>query len=324
MKNKKLPMNLNEVGYSVSDLFDLNVDSENFSCDELSIKDELLVALGNYCSLNSKNITLTLGADGAIDLCFQLFKGKAFYVPFPSYSGFHEIAKKRRINKNNYKETDLLWLLDTLDENSVILICHPENPSGKINNKILAHINESKAIIIVDEAYIECCPEESVLTSFKLSKNIFIVRTFSKAFAIPGLRLGYLVCDELWSKKILNMSLEFPVSNLSMYVGLQLLKKKDIIGFRLKKLTLICKSVMNEISKLQYNVSNSSTYFFSLTLKSVIEAEELYNYLLSKGILSGDFCYAAKVRLCVLDAVSNRKLIDALTKFKQCRSLVEM
>jgi len=78
-----------------------------------------------------------------------------------------------------------------------VFLCHPNSPTGQVISRIqcdrlLTSVQKAGARIIVDEAFIDYCASRSVLKHVDKFKGLFVLRSFTKFFAIPGLRIGYL------------------------------------------------------------------------------------------------------------------------------------
>jgi histidinol-phosphate/aromatic aminotransferase/cobyric acid decarboxylase-like protein len=82
----------------------------------------------------------------------------------------------------------------------LIVLCNPNNPNGRVlaREEILriARAVPRHTYVLVDEAYIDFAPAESVITDAPEIENLAVVRTFSKAFALAGLRVGYAAMGE--------------------------------------------------------------------------------------------------------------------------------
>lgn len=105
----------------------------------------------------------------------------------------------------------------------VVFVCSPNNPTGNTQPleaiKRLASIARGSALVIVDEAYIEF-GGKSALGLVATSPNVVIVRTFSKAFAMAGARIGYCLADPAVIDDIRRVRLPYHLSVLTQSAGL--------------------------------------------------------------------------------------------------------
>ncbi|MFD2600485.1 pyridoxal phosphate-dependent aminotransferase [Flavobacterium suzhouense] len=105
-------------------------------------------------------------------------------------------AERIEVPLTKDKKNDLDALLKAMRADTrLVYICNPNNPTGTVlkTQELIAFINEAskKAIVLVDEAYIEFTDEVSMCSLVKDNKNVIVVRTFSKIYGLAGARIGY-------------------------------------------------------------------------------------------------------------------------------------
>jgi histidinol-phosphate aminotransferase len=192
--------------------------------------------------IKQEQILITAGSDDGLEYIVNKYinSDTTVIIFVPSYNYF-ELLVKRNTSKiiyipidfssNNYDIFECLeFYRESLKNNAIIYIVNPNNPLGtNVNIKnIQKCVHEFKnAIFIVDEAYIEFCPQ---LTSVKFSKmynNIIITRTFSKAYGLAGLRLGYIVSSESTINNLKVLYNEKNVTEISKVAGNYILNNHD-------------------------------------------------------------------------------------------------
>lgn len=158
------------------------------------------------------NIMLTNGSDEAIKCVMDAYVGPCdeVIIPVPTFALFEVYARicTNEIVKVQYGE-DMKFpkqeIISAISEKTkVIVIVNPNNPSGTAASKedILDIVRASKnAVVLVDEAYFEYYGKTSVELACEY-ENVVVIRTFSKAFGLAGLRCGYVVSR---GKNILNL-----------------------------------------------------------------------------------------------------------------------
>lgn len=164
--------------------------------------------IARYCAVNSDQIMLTNGSDQGIDLIFRTFtkrKSKVI-IPSPSFAMFYQCAEiaDNKIVTPLYRE-DLSFpfeeVLEAIDEQTkLVVICNPNNPTGTIISpknieRIVKKAFSVGAITYVDEAYFEFS-KVTAIPLLKFYPNLIITRTFSKAFGLASLRLGYIIANK--------------------------------------------------------------------------------------------------------------------------------
>lgn len=167
--------------------------------------DDLCSKIANYAGVKKDQIMITNGSDQGIDLIFRTFtreKDKVI-IPSPSFAMFYQCAQiigNKLImpiyNKNGSFPTEKV--LKSISKNvRLVVICNPNNPTGtavelKDIEKIIQKALKFSAVVYVDEAYFEFCK----ITAAKLIDkypNLIITKTFSKAFGLASLRIGYAI-----------------------------------------------------------------------------------------------------------------------------------
>ncbi len=168
--------------------------------------------IANYVGVSSDQIMITNGSDQGIDLIFRTFtnKGEKVIIPSPSFAMFYQCAEvcaneivmpKYYENANGDLAFPLDEVLDAIDaKTKLIIICNPNNPTGTLVplddiKKILDKAKKFNAIVYIDEAYAEFS-KVSASSLIETSENLIITRTFSKAFGLCALRIGYVITNK--------------------------------------------------------------------------------------------------------------------------------
>lgn len=167
----------------------------------------LIAAYAAYASLDISQVLVSRGADEGIELLIRSFcepkttgqAGDSILICPPTY-GMYAISAE----SNQVSRTIVPLLPDfTLDLQNMfeaptpklVFICSPNNPTGDLipRQQILQVLDfyRDKALVVVDEAYIEFAPQASVLNLLADYPNLVVLRTLSKAFALAGLRCGF-------------------------------------------------------------------------------------------------------------------------------------
>ena len=163
--------------------------------------------IAQYAGVKASQVMLTNGSDQGMDLIFRAFteKGDKVIIPSPSFAMFFQWAQ---IVGNEmicplYKKDDLSFPLEEVlalinEKVKLVVVCNPNNPTGtaaSITDIEKIARQAKRAVVYVDEAYFEF----SKITAVSLIKkypNIIITRTFSKAFGLASLRIGYVMARE--------------------------------------------------------------------------------------------------------------------------------
>jgi len=189
--------------------------------------DRLSALLAAYCGVLPECILTTNGSDQAIDLCLRAFlnDGDRLLVARPEFSTFTHVATLigAQVHGVPYHE-DLSFPYIEFREAAasgkpdLIVIINPNNPTGTaVADDFVLEIASihPDVPVIVDEAYFEFTGRTAA-GLVASHRNIVVLRTFSKAFAMAGLRLGYMVAVPAVIEQIAKLRNPFDVNELAV------------------------------------------------------------------------------------------------------------
>lgn len=287
---------------------------------------ELRKALSGYTGYQVNNIVVSgNGMDGIIDTVMRLFMTASaeVIIPVPTFS-YYEIAALANGGTPVFVKRDEDYnisageILDKVNENTnLIFLCSPNNPSGNtVSEEEIRKILESaKAIVFVDEAYADFS-ERSLLGLVREYENLIIGRTFSKAFGLAGMRMGYAVAPEWVCREYMKVMTPFSVDVLSMAGGIAALKDKEHFDKTIETVKKGRIQLTKGLVRL-CKVSPSEANFIMIDV-SPRKAGEICESLLKMGIIVRDctsFRSAGEslIRITVGTEEQNLKVIDALS-----------
>lgn len=284
---------------------------------------KLLQKLADFHKVSIENIILTCGGDEAIRAIIDTFleSGSTVLTVAPSF-----VMPKiySRITGMNYLEIPYTkkWVfpkdefLNNIDKADFIHLTTPNSPTGEvIASDVIKNIVDKAGdrAVLIDETYANF----SGITNINLLKNhnnVFIVRSFSKDFALAGLRLGYIIAAPEHIKDLRKYLSPYNVSNLTVKAGLAALddlKYFDKIKDELEK----SKMILSEgLKKLGATIYPSKTNFLCVDFGS--KAEFVYNKLLQNKIkvkfFSSTPLLENSFRIGVPKLESTKRLLEAL------------
>jgi threonine-phosphate decarboxylase len=150
--------------------------------------------IAEYWGIAEDNILLGNGSAELIYLIFSCFRPKTTSIPIPTFSEYELAAKnvesKIRFLKLEEKEGFRFKENPSCD---ILFLCNPNNPTG---NLLFKNLKVAERLVVVDECFMDFLPDQKDHTSIwkaAKSRNLIVLRSFTKFFAIPGLRIGYLI-----------------------------------------------------------------------------------------------------------------------------------
>ncbi len=170
----------------------------------------------------------------------------------------------------------------------VVFVCSPNNPTGNTQSveAIRSLAAGSDALVIVDEAYVEF-GDESALPLVASHPNVTVVRTFSKAFALAGARIGYALASAAVVEDLQRVRLPYHMSSLSQAAGIVALRHADEAAAALEAIRLERERIVGALSAIEGTTVHPSQANFVL-FQPPGDAKEIWRGLLDRGVLVRD------------------------------------
>jgi histidinol-phosphate aminotransferase len=200
----------------------------------------------------------------------------------------------------------------------IVFICSPNNPTGNTvsNEALVAMLTDFSGLVVVDEAYQEFAGESAVslLNDFP---NLAVLRTFSKAFSLAGLRVGYLLADPEIIANILKAKLPYNVNALSQAAAAALMRRAGALGGVIEEIRGERDRVFEAIDKMPGLTAYPSEANF-IFVRVAGDGPALWRDLLSEGILVRNLGQTEGLENCLRVTVGrpdeNDVLIETLEK----------
>jgi len=285
------------------------------------------MALSRYLATSPESILLGNGSDPLISFITQLFseKGDSILSISPTFGIYRVLAELRGtkyfgISLNDDFSLDIERILDAVaPKTRILFLCSPNNPTAnqfKIQD-IKALIEGFQGLIVIDEAYAEFA-DYSTIPLIREYENLVVIRTFSKAFGLAGLRFGYAISNPDFvvtlSKKA---QLPFSVSTLVLELVPKLLRNIGVFEEALQSLKKERSKLikrLNNINGIKAFDSKTNFVLFNTEKKS----DEISRSLLDQGLLIRKLGKILKMNGCLRTTVGppeiNNRLLYALDK----------
>ncbi|HDZ9458292.1 histidinol-phosphate transaminase [Vibrio cholerae] len=183
----------------------------------------MIQAYANYAGVQPEQVLTSRGADEGIELLIRAFcepnQDAILFCP-PTY-GMYAISaetfgvERRKVPLTADWQLDLPSIEANLDCVKLVFVCSPNNPTGNLVKRAdiikLLEMTQDRAIVVMDEAYIDFCPEASTVDLLAQYPNLAILRTLSKAFALAGLRCGFTLANAELINVLLKVIAPYPV-----------------------------------------------------------------------------------------------------------------
>lgn len=281
-------------------------------------------ALGEYLGVSERNIIVGNGSDEIIDLLIRLFveQDEEILILEPTYGMYRvtaEIAgvRVRALQLKPDFQIDVSELLAQItNKTKIIFLCSPNNPTGNLINEedIEKICTNFKGIVVVDEAYIELASRQTLARRVPEFKNLVVLRTFSKAWGLAGLRVGYAVAPEEIIEYLDKIKLPYNLNRLSCDLAVKALTKREKMQNLCQKILIEREKLAKKLVDLGFEIYSSEANF--LLVKYAGASEIARKLAVDYGIIIRDFGTKPMLQDCVRISVGtlrqNKLLIMAL------------
>lgn len=284
-------------------------------------------ALAKRLKVREENLVIGSGSDEIIHLIVLAFlnKGEEVITGSPSFSIYETNTnlmggRLKKVPLNNFTFDLPRMKKAVTTKTKIIFIANPNNPTGTIVNKIevekFLQALPKRMIVVFDEAYLEYVEDKDFpesLSYLKTNKNIIILRTFSKAYGLAGLRIGYGIGDKDLITCLNRVREPFNVNSAAQRAALAALGDHE----HLKR----SRKVNQEGKKFLYQSFEALNLFYLPTeanfifLDTKLDSKILFKEMLKKGVIvrSGDiFGFPTFIRVTIGRREENERFISAL------------
>lgn len=285
---------------------------------------ELKRKISHLKEIPTRNIFLGNGSDEILDLVFRAFcepgRDNVMICP-PTYGMYKVLAdinnveiKEVPLNKDFSLDLEGI-VVSASDYTKLLVLCSPNNPTGKsIPNKELQFLLERlNCIVLVDEAYIDFSDKESATTLLRNYPNLITSQTFSKAWAMAGLRIGMAFADAKIVEVLNRIKPPYNINTLSQEAVLK--QTDNVKKYRAGIRKILDQKVFleNELNLFDevFEVFESDANFLLVKFKNV---SRVFNELKNKGIVVRDRSNQLHCEGCLRITIGTEKENKTLIK----------
>lgn len=301
-KNLKIDFsaNINPFGISENVRKALYNSVDNINCYPDPLCTDIRRKAADFHGTEPENIVF---GNGGADIIFRLVnavKPHKVVVPVPSFAEYHEALSQSGceivnyfINHDNFRiNYDILDMLKS--DIDMIILCIPNNPTGQLTDEnllfeIIHKAYENNILVFADECFIDMTDNPQKYSVFKYIRkysNIFILKSMTKMYAVPGLRLGYgISSDKELVEKTRKSGQPWPVNSMAAAAGAAMFDDSEYRNRFISYLADEREFMYNELKKTGLEVFRpSADYIFFHSGNNTY----IYEKLLEKGIMIRD------------------------------------
>ena len=292
---------------------------------------QLKSAISKFEGVENKDIVLGNGAAEVIFNLVRAIKPKKVLIPAPTFGEYEEaVLSVGSEIKDFYLQEDKNWIIDEEinnyinDDIDMVFICNPNNPTGTLTSKDVLINTIKKAsltntIVVIDESFLDFIrevEEYSVINLINEFSNVFIIKSMTKLFAIPGIRIGYGICkNKELLKKIEEISVPWNINILAEKAAICSLKEEEYIDKTISYIKEEKEYLFKELNKLKdIKVFKPSVNFimFKLEKEMDLKLELMKRNIIIRSCNNYKGLNDNYYRVAVRKREENEKLIQAL------------
>lgn len=326
--SSKIWLNANEA--SGPGIYQVNSDCINRYPDFQP--DNLINAYCQYTELSAENILATRGADEGIELLIRTFckayQDSILICP-PTYGMYAisaenhgaSVVKVPLINKADKKcQLNLEGLSEQVGKVKVVFLCSPGNPTGNLLasediQSVLTMFGDT-AIVVVDEAYIEFCPEQTTLSWLNKYPQLVVLRTLSKAFALAGLRCGFTLANSDIITMLAKVIAPYPISAPVAEIASSVLSPKGLeqMSVRVQETNVLKAQLSTWLTEQPWckEVFESDANFVLFRTRDAETKTFIFTCLEQEGILIRDQSKQVQLENCLRISIGSERELSIL------------
>ena len=292
---------------------------------------ELKHALATFHDIPPAHLTIANGSTELIYNIPALLPGKKALIISPSFSEYARALHQHHWDvqhfiltpENNFAiDTDKLELA-LAGGVDLLFICNPGNPSGtlyseRIIEKIYNLCLSAKTFMVLDEAFMDFCEEASAKRMIVQGDNAVVLRSMTKFFGIPGLRLGYSISNATLAERLNAMGGPWSVNTLALAAGVAALQDARHNTETQEFIQRGRRSILEGLEQFpQLKVYPAGANYLLVEIKEGLTSGELKERLLRHGIMIRDCASFMGLserffRIAVRTGVENKRLLECL------------
>jgi len=291
---------------------------------------KLRTKLAKLYNVQIENVILGGGSEGIMSVIMRTFlhDDDEIISAQNSFIGFRVLANASGIKTHWVPMKDYHYDLEAIvseinNKTKIIYLANPDNPTGTYFNKSLFNQFIEKVphrvLVILDEAYFEYASHLDDFPDSMIYKydNIITLRTFSKAYGLAGLRIGYGFGHKELIDNLMKVKLPFEPSSAAQIAGLASLDDEIFLTKTIKNNAIGMQKLLNSLKN--YNTIPSVTNFITIIFDTNKESHEFTDFMLSNGVIVRNlkgFGLENCVRVSIGIEEENDYFCNILTKIK--------
>lgn len=255
-----------------------------------------LSAVAHYHGVDKRHILLGNGAAEIFALLGNLLHGKRVTIIHPTFSEYeatlapHDVTFDRLIVEDiaTYR-LPMTAIEKSLKQSAAIYICTPNNPTGVLppQHELLQIIEwaaQTNTLVVLDEAFIDFIGEHVALIERAPTwPHVIVVRSMTKMYKMPGVRLGYAVAHEAIIAKLRAFTAHWHINGIASALGKEMLELQAYRAQTIDALRAPRETFLTFLQENGYKYTHSQTNYVSFQLPDRSLSDAFYTFMLHRG-----------------------------------------
>lgn len=278
--------------------------------------------LAEHLLVAPDNIIVTNGAVAGIHLIAQAWPRARSTVVIPAFAEYEDACRL-----HGHRLDFAPWGASAYPDAELVWVCNPNNPTGGVLSRdaVLALVDRHPAtVFVLDQAYADFCAAEPTRPEDAVSReNLILVRSMTKTYGLPGLRLGYIVAPEPLRRRLAGFLQPWSVNTLALAAGIYCLDHADQLA--LPRDVMLSNAVrlavaLGNVPDIEVHPGATTFVLFKLAAGLGGAARLKTRLVHDHGLLVRDASNfrglgPGAVRVATQDAVADGRLVDAVRAY---------
>lgn len=304
----------------------------------------LSTKLAEKLGISKEQLVIGNGAAECMSLVLLALQPKVVGIVYPSFSEYTTLSStfgamiKSCIGsiENNFKP-EIFDLSQLMDEVDLVFIGQPNNPTGILYTKeelrsLAMHARNTNTYLVIDEAFIDFVPSQenfTILDELNHFPNVIIIRSMTKFYAIPGLRLGYSICSEEVAILLKRKQVTWSVNSLALIAGEACLRESEYDKKTIEFIESERAYLKDRLEKeFNFTILPGTANFLLVRLPSSMMANDLQSKMGQQGIMIRSCSMYPGLseqdfRIAVRSRKENNQFLEVLNKVVKNRGEIE-
>jgi threonine-phosphate decarboxylase len=282
------------------------------------LAESLARQIANHHQVGADQVLVNSGTTESIYLIAQAYAGRTTTIVTPAFAEYEDACRMHGHSLHFMNWEQLVHFPQVTSD--LIFICNPNNPTGAVFSQVADWIRMNpRTLFVVDEAFIEFTNQlDTGIPLLQQFSNLLVMRSLTKAYAIPGLRLGYVVGSSLLIDRLKAVKQPWTVNAMALAAGHFIFDHYAAVQLPLGQLLRDKKEFVDQLTHNPLlRLYDSGTHFFLVQTQKGTAAELKTHLLETHGLLIRDASNfrdleAGHFRVCTLSPEKNALLVNAL------------